>query len=647
VALALPGALIAYTALQRGGFFADTTATLATWMAVLLAVRLVVGRDPLAGLSPHVVVAAAALGLFAIWTLLSGTWGAPGRAVVEFDRTLLYLLALVFFGSLPMTPGRLRWMVGSVALGALVVCAVGFISRTLPHLLPTTFEQPRLGYPVGYSNALGLLGALGMVLSVHLTSSGREPPAVRVLAAGALPVLAGTVYLTFSRGAIAAGALGVLLYVVLARPRLLLTGLLCSVPASVLAVLTAHGADTLSAVVEPTPALVSEGRHVAEVVGMCAVGAILGRALLLVVDARRLRRPSPLLARPVAVGLAALAVAVAVVGGVSSGAPGFVHRQYRAFVDRPVVRQTADLSNRLTDPSGSGRADFWRVAIGGFQTEPLHGHGAGTYQLIWYRYGPYGHELFDGHSLYLESLAELGIVGLGLLAVALITLLVGVARRIRGLDRSVFAAVGAAIVTWALHAGIDWDWEMPVVTLWVFALGGAAVAARPGPRLELEASVRRAPRWALRAGGAAMCLVLAMLPASLARSQRHLDASVRAFKRGDCRVTVTQAAVAIDALPVRSEPYEMLGYCDVRLGRPSAAVRAEQTAGRLDPDNWQYHYALALVRAAAGLDPRASARRAHQLYPRESRALGAVRLFATDDPRLWRKRALAAPLPDI
>jgi hypothetical protein len=644
-ALALPGALVVYTGLSDGGFFADTTATLAVWMALLLGAWVAVGRDPVAGISPRLIVAAAALGLFAVWTLLSATWGSPGRAVVEFDRALLYLLTLVFFGSLPMTPGRLRWMVRGVALAAVVLCAVGFVSRTLPELLATTFEEPRLGYPVGYSNALGLLGAVGAILSVYLTTSGREPDAVRVLAAGALPVLAATVYLTFSRGAMAAGAIGLALYVVLARPRLFLTGMLVAAPASVVAVIAARGAVTLSTVSKPTAALVSQGRSVADVVAMCALAAIVGRALLLLVDARRLRRREPLLSGPIAVALGVLALSAAFVAIVGSGAPGFVDRQYRGFLERPEERRTGDLRSRLTDPSGSGRLDFWKVAVRGFESERLHGHGAGTYELIWHRHGPYGFELFDGHSLYLESLAELGIVGLALVIAAVVALLVGVARRIRGLDRSVFAAVFAVSVAWALHAGMDWDWEMPVVTLPVFALGGAALAARPRPPLELDRYIKRWHRWALRAGGVVICLLLAMLPAAVASSQRHLDASARGFKHGDCTAALREAAASIDALPVRPEPYELLGYCEFGRGHLRTAVRAEQTAVRLDPDNWHYRYALAIVRAAAGLDPRPSARRAHQLYPRESRAIGAVKAFATNDPRLWRKRALRQTLP--
>ena len=77
----------------------------------------------------------------------------------------------------------------------------------------------RLSYPLTYWNALGLLAAVGTILCFHLTCSRAEPPAVRVLGAAAVPLLVTTLFFTFSRGAIAAGIVGLVAYVVIGRPR--------------------------------------------------------------------------------------------------------------------------------------------------------------------------------------------------------------------------------------------------------------------------------------------------------------------------------------------------------------------------------------------------------------------------------------------
>jgi cytochrome c-type biogenesis protein CcmH/NrfG len=46
---------------------------------------------------------------------------------------------------------------------------------------------------------------------------------------------------------------------------------------------------------------------------------------------------------------------------------------------------------------------------------------------------------------------------------------------------------------------------------------------------------------------------------------------------------------AVDAFNIRPEPFIVLGYCDMRLGRPALAVRAMQSAVRKDPENWEGH----------------------------------------------------------
>jgi cytochrome c-type biogenesis protein CcmH/NrfG len=96
-------------------------------------------------------------------------------------------------------------------------------------------------------------------------------------------------------------------------------------------------------------------------------------------------------------------------------------------------------------------------------------------------------------------------------------------------------------------------------------------------------------------------------------------------------------------MPSRPEPWEVIGYCDARLGYSALAERAFDNAIRLDRDNWQLHYGLALVRAAAGADPRPAAREALRLNPRGTLTRGAVRRFATRSPAAWRAQARTAP----
>ena len=128
-------------------------------------------------------------------------------------------------------------------------------------------------------------------------------------------------------------------------------------------------------------------------------------------------------------------------------------------------------------------------------------------------------------------------------------------------------------------------------------------------------------------------------------SDGRLRDGVRAFDRGDCATTIDRALASKAALGGRPEPYLLLAYCDVRFNRSGLAVAAMGNAVRRDPHSWEVHYGLALVRAAAGLDPRPEARTARRLNPREATIADTLRLFDTNNPQQWRARAGSARLP--
>ena len=109
---------------------------------------------------------------------MSAAWSdSTARALLEFNRALLYLLALVLFGSLPRTASNFRWMVRGVALGIVVVCACGLVTHVLPDVWPISegLSGNRLSYPLTYWNAIGLLASVGTILCFHLACSRSEP----------------------------------------------------------------------------------------------------------------------------------------------------------------------------------------------------------------------------------------------------------------------------------------------------------------------------------------------------------------------------------------------------------------------------------------------------------------------------------------
>lgn len=628
-----------------------------------LVVRVTLAQRPLAGLGRAYVVGGIALAVLATWVLASAAWSdAQGSATLEYDRALLYLLAFVLFGALGRTPDRLRWMVRGLAAGAVVVCVAGLITRTLPDVweVAPTVANDRLSYPLTYWNALGLLAAMGVVLCVALTCDAREHPATRVAAAAPLPLLGATLLLTFSRASLVLAPVACLVLLAVGRPRFALSGLLVAVPVVGFAVAAAYGAGLLASDTPTTPAATEEGHDLALVLAGLAVLAAAARAALLVVDERlagavpRVRLPAALRRPPLLAGAAAGLLAVVAGIAVAAGAPGAVERQYDRFVKGDQVQTEGDLRERLTQVGNNGRIRQWRVSVDAFESEPLHGAGAGTYARAWDRERREYYEVKDAHSLYLEMLGELGVVGLLLVVVAIGVVLGGFAARSRGPDRAPGAALLACGLAWATHAGVDWDWEMPAVTLWFFAAGGLAVAApvsagagaSPAPRVRgaLRLAAGDLPTLARVVVGAA-CLLAAVVPVRVWLADRALGDSARAFARGDCPRTIDRALDARSILGARPEPLLLLGYCDVRIGRPDLAVQAMSAAVREDRHDWQTHYGLALAQASAGRDPRPAVRLARRLNPFEDVVRDAQERFDTDDPRLWRRRALGARLP--
>ena len=190
-----------------------------------------------------------------------------------------------------------------------------------------------------------------------------------------------------------------------------------------------------------------------------------------------------------------------------------------------------------------------------------------------------------------------------------------------------------------IHAGADWDWEMPALFLWFFGAAGVVLAA------PVEAVRGPEPRRLTRLLAGLACLLLALTPLTVAVSHLRLNRSVEAFKRGDCATATDAALGSLDALSVQAGAFEILGWCDVRAGQPRLAVAAMRSARVRDPRNWHYAYGLAIAQALAEEDPRPSAQLALRLNPREPLARKLVRDMRAKSAQRRRTLAGRAAIP--
>jgi len=223
VVVALPDGSYAPEAIAAG--------TLVIWWAVI--VGLAVGAWPRTGVPRPAIAAGVCIAALAVLTALSLAWANDdGGAFVEVVRVAGYagVFALVVLAS-PQGSAR-SWLLG-LAIGLVAVAALALGSRFEPGLpggddeIGTSIPSARgrLSFPIGYWNGLGACMALAGVLLVWLGARA-ETRVARSLAVAALPVILLTIYLTSSRGAMIAAAVGVAVLLALGPARVrLISGL--------------------------------------------------------------------------------------------------------------------------------------------------------------------------------------------------------------------------------------------------------------------------------------------------------------------------------------------------------------------------------------------------------------------------------------
>jgi hypothetical protein len=174
--------------------------------------------------------------------------------------------------------------------------------------------------------------------------------------------------------------------------------------------------------------------------------------------------------------------------------------------------------------SGGGyRYDYWRIAWNAFADNPVGGVGAGNYPAAYFKHRRTNDAIQNPHSLMLQILSELGIVGLLLLLVTIVGVVLG-ARKLRATARRsptartlMVAATGMSIV-WFVDTSGDWMHLLPGVT--AIALAAVAIICREGGFASpIQLAANSGPRRMLGlAGISAVAFVLAVTGASLARA---------------------------------------------------------------------------------------------------------------------------------
>jgi O-antigen ligase len=609
----LPGllafALIVATARAGGVYGASTWGWAALGPLLVLGAAFALSERWERGLADITFVGA--LLLFVCWTVLSTAWSdSVPRTVSEAERDLVYIAAVAAILVVATRQG-VAVVTHGVLAGVTAVCGYSLVTR----LFPDRFGfDPGLGYrlsrPIGYWNGLGLIAAMGIVLALGATASARRA-SVRALTAAAVVVLVATLYFTFSRGAWAALVVGLAVALALERDRwrvLVITVALT--PFFAAAVWFASRAPGLNNVSATPAAATHDGHLLALALAALALLAAVTRLLLVRLEPKM---NLPRVARAAVVAsLVGVALAISVAGLLRAGGPQALwSRTADAFRASPST-PSSNLQDRLFTVSGQSRSDYWSVAWSQASAHPWLGSGAGTYDLYWTRERPLPVGALDAHSLYLETLAELGPAGLlllaGFLAVPLLAL-----RHARG--QGGVAAAAGAYCAYLLATGVDWDWELPTVTLVALFCGAAVVAAARGA----EASVRLGPG----AKAAALVAVLSCVGAAVVVQVGNgaIDDSARLAASGRYDAAAAAARRATRWSPWSSAGWLSLARAERARGDAESARASLRKALARDPHDWRLWYELALV--SEGPAKAAAEARVRSLNPDAPATVGA------------------------
>ena len=230
--------------------------------------------------------------------------------------------------------------------------------------------------------------------------------------------------------------------------------------------------------------------------------------------------------------------------------------------------------------------------------------GAGSYEAEWYRNRSLALDATNAHQLYLETLAELGPLGLLLLTAGLGAPLVA-AWRARG--HPLAAGATAAYVAFIVHVAVDWDWQLAAVGLAALSCGAALfVMARRSPSPP--------PRPRDRAGLVVVGIALAGFALWSLHGSLPLGQARDALDDGQWAAAQKHASTAVTRVGGSSgSAWQFLGEAQTALKQPDAARASLREAVRRDPSSWQAWYALAVI--TQGAQQRAAATQALRLNP--------------------------------
>jgi hypothetical protein len=579
---------------------------------------------------------------FAVLTTVSITWSvAPDQSWVSANQIASYLA--VFGGALVLA--RLfgeRWpgLVGGIAVLTTVIAGYALLVKVFPATFDSSDTVGRLGAPFDYWNATGLIAALGLPPCLWAGARRERARGLRGLAAPAIAVLGTVIILSYSRGALLAAVIGLIVWFALVPLRLR--------GALVLAIGVA-GAAVLSVYALHTHALTGNGIALAArdtaghafgivLVLVLALTALAGLAGAFAMDRVQLAPP---IRRRVAIALLMLVALIPVAGiaGLAASSRGLTGE-----VSHVWSRLTNTNSGAANAPSrliqlGNARGRYWSEGLKVGEHALLKGTGALGYATAVTRYTDDARVVPHAHSFVIQTFADFGLIGVVLMFALLIAWSMATARTLirepddagsardgprspdaHAPERAALLTLLAVVVTFGVHSSIDWTWFVPGTALPALAaagwLAGRGPLGEPAGRLKRRRRLLDAPGVAAASlGVVAVTLLAAWAIYQPLRSSNAEDSAIQALGNGNAAAALSDARTAAAADPVAVSPlWEEATIEQANGNRAGAEAELLQAVDR-QPDNAQTWLQLGQFYLQTGQKARAVAplQRAHTL----------------------------------
>jgi O-antigen ligase len=649
-------AILTAIALKTGGGLGlgDTTAVemflqLAGGAAAAIAILAGGGQRPAGA------VTVALFGLLAAVTLISITWSfSPSDSWLEASRTLAWMSALVIgVVSARLLSDWWEYLLFALIATTAIVTAYALLTKVAPASLASDEIYARLRQPYSYWNAVGLTAAMGVPGCLWLAIRSRGHDAIGALAYPLTALMMPAILLSYSRGALLALVLGLIFWFAF-TPHKLRTFVVLAVGtlAAVLVTMYAFGRDALTSD-HVQIGLRTNAGHDFGIALFVTLGLVLVCGLAIEFAIAR-RPPSELLRRRAGI---AIVVALALVPVVFTGAlitsdrglPGSVSHAWTTLTDPNAVTPAND-PGRLTE-IGSVRSRYWNEALQIFKDHPWTGVGAGGYATARPQYRKDTFDVRHAHGYVVQTLADLGIIGLVVSLALLGAWLVASGRSIGVLrrfpwepavapptvnpERVGLLTLATIALIFGIHSIVDWTWFIPGTAVPAMLAAGWVAGRGAGPQQNatfgiLSQRIRSNALEPLRAGAATL-VVLTALAAAWAtwqpwRSNQAGSASLAALhraidKRSSLKPARSLAITAHHRNPLSVDPLFDLAAVYVAGGNKRLARATLEQAVRLQPANPATYLRLAdfevneannparalrLIRRARYLDPQSA-----------------------------------------